>query len=66
MSNPSKEHFFGLDYVYGYLVNYPDLGLVYSTSTKEEGQSNLYTLTGYVDADWGGDLIARTSTSGYA
>jgi len=60
MSNPSQEHFQAINHLWGYLLNTSKYCLSYTIN-----QSSLINLTGYVDSDWGGDLIARKSTSGY-
>lgn len=59
MSNPNDTHFRALDRIWKYLNKYPDLGLNYDCNTITE------MAVGYTDADWGGDIIARKSTSGY-
>jgi hypothetical protein len=60
MSNPSEDHFAALDWLWGYLSKTRDFALNYETS-----QHGLLHLVGYVDSDWGSDLITRKSTSGY-
>ena len=59
MSNPGPEHFKALDRIWKYLNNYPDLGTYYDYN------KNILEILGYTDADWGGDIVGRKSTSGY-
>ena len=59
MSNPGLEHFKALDRIWKYLNNYPDLGTYYDCN------KNILEILGYTDADWGGDIVGRKSTSGY-
>ena len=57
MANPGPMHFRLLDKVWKYLLATPTLGLLY--------QSEPNSLECYVDADWGGDIGTRRSTTGY-
>ena len=57
MSNPGPQHFQLLDKLWKYIAAYPDKGLYYHTSKPIFHQ--------YVDADYGGDLATRKSTTGY-
>jgi len=57
MSNPSLQHFKLLKKVWYYLEKTSDLGLLYHSDPS--------TLLGYTDADWGGDIATRRSTTGY-
>jgi hypothetical protein len=57
MSNPSKAHFSALNRIWKYLNYTKDKSLVYKLN-------NNLLLLGYSDADWGGDLITRRSTTG--
>ena len=59
MSNPNQSHFRALDRIWKYLNHYPDLGLNYNCQIVNQN------VLGYTDSDWGGDTIARKSTSGY-
>jgi hypothetical protein len=59
MSNPNISHFKALDRLWKYLNNYPKLGTYYDCN------KNIFELLGYTDADWGGDIISRKSTSGF-
>jgi hypothetical protein len=62
MSQPTQMNMTMANRVLRYLSNTRDLGLTYSHSHR---QSEEVELTGYCDADWGGDLIDRKSTTGY-
>src|SRR5450755_1179102 len=57
MTNPTKEHFDALKRVYAYVNATKGLGLTYQTDKPG--------LTGYVDADWAGNVSDRKSTTGY-
>ena len=57
MANPTAAHIQAVKRVFRYLNGTVDLDLVY--------QGGLEPLKGYTDADWGGDLETRRSTSGY-
>ena len=59
MSKPGKEHWQGIKRVLRYIQGTLKYGLMFST----DGTSP--TLTGYSDADWGGDASTRRSTTGY-
>lgn len=58
MSNPSKTHFKSLDKLWKYILGTKDYKQRYNCNT-------IPTLIGYSDADWGGDLVNRYSTTGY-
>nr|GEY06582.1 retrovirus-related Pol polyprotein from transposon TNT 1-94 [Tanacetum cinerariifolium] len=58
MENPKYAHWKALKRILRYVKGTESLGLFYS-SFKE------YTLTGYSDSDWHGDVDDRKSTSGY-
>jgi hypothetical protein len=60
MANPNITYFKALDRIWKYLNNYPNLGTYYNCNNE-----NKLELRGYTDADWGGDIIGRKSTSGY-
>ena len=67
MSNPSVEHLKYLDYVFSYLVKTKNLGLdltLQSALDSTTKTNNCISLLGISDADWGGDLDPRKSTSG--
>jgi len=57
MSNPGPEHLQALDKLWIYLALTPDLGLHYYLDKPK--------MAGYTDADWGGDISTRRSTTGY-
>ena len=57
MANPSPQHENLLNKLFSYLKGYPNYGLLF--------QDNKPSLIGYADADWGGDLSTRRSTTGY-
>ena len=59
MANPGLEHWKGVKRVLRYIQGTLDYGLMYTSDGKEP------ILTGYSDADWGGDLTTRRSTTGY-
>ena len=75
MSNPSRDHFNSLDYLWGYLRNTKDLGLYYclnlqpsnchSAPLEIKSLEKSINLIGSTDADWGGDFTTRRSTTGY-
>ena len=56
-SNPSTNHWSGVKRIFRYLKGTLNYGLVFIGSD--------FKLPGYCDADWGGDLNTRRSTSGY-
>jgi hypothetical protein len=57
MANPNTSHYKALDRIWKYLNYKPNLGLFYNCQNLQ--------LLGYTDADWGGDIITRKSTTGY-
>jgi len=57
MTNPGPAHFKLLNKVWKYLANTLNLGLW--------SHSNSNSIDCYVDADWGGDIGTRRSTTGY-
>lgn len=59
MSNPELIHWKAVKRIFRYLKVTLDFGLVFTRVDKPSG------LTGYSDADWGGCLDTRRSTSGY-
>ena len=58
MSNPGKSHWRALNRIWGYLKQYLNKGIYYTTK-------NNIKLLGYSDALWADDLISRRSTTGY-
>ncbi len=64
MTNPTKVNMVMVKRVLRYLAGTSQYGLLYdnNNNTGVYGEVNL---TGYCDADWGGDLIDRKSTTGY-
>jgi hypothetical protein len=74
MSNPSILHFKSLDYLWGYIKNTKNLGLIYNLNPNLQSLSieqlvnnlvNKLDLIGSTDADWGGNITSRKSTTGY-
>lgn len=59
-AKPTKDHWTAMKRVMRYLKGTINLGITYSNE-----DSNELELIGYLDADWGGDLNDRKSTSGY-
>lgn len=59
MSKPGKEHWQGVKRVLRYIQGTLKYGLMFSADGANP------TLTGYSDADWGGDVSTRRSTTGY-
>ena len=55
MSNPGKTHWNAVKWILCYLKGASDVCLVYDAKKQDDG------LTGYVDADYGGDLVKRRS-----
>ena len=58
MSHPSHDHWCGIKRVLRYISGTVDYGLCYKYTDDLK-------LCGYSDADWGGDVNSRKSTSGY-
>lgn len=59
MSNPRKDHWEAVKWMLRYLVRTQDTGLVFKKGSGE------FTVEGYSDSDFGGDLDRRRSTTGY-
>ncbi len=57
ITNPTKDHFDAVKHLYAYVNVTKGLGLIY--------QADKSGLTGYVDADWAGNVSDRRSTTGY-
>lgn len=64
MSNPTDDSIIMVKRIYRYLAGARSHGLLYKTSTHTQHQGGV-VLSGYCDADWGGDLADRKSTTGY-
>jgi hypothetical protein len=45
MTNPDKEHFNAISYIFKYLLKFLDLGLIYNYS------GNNFIIKGYIDAN---------------
>ena len=59
-SNPSGEHWQSVKRILRYIKGTLDLGIQFDGSKEDE-----LKLSGFVDADWGGDVNGRKSQSGY-
>ena len=57
-AKPNKQHWTAVKRILRYLKGTQHFGLLYKSTLAEN-------CTGYLDADWGGDLDDRKSTSGY-
>ncbi len=57
MTNPTKDYFDAVKYLYAYVNVTKGLGLIYQVDKPG--------LTGYVDVDWVGNVSDRRSTIGY-
>ncbi len=57
-SKPTKRHWVAVKRIMRYLCGTVNYGLCYDRGNQDE-------CTGYSDADWGGDIDTRKSTSGY-
>ncbi|XP_065060473.1 uncharacterized protein LOC135687761 [Rhopilema esculentum] len=60
MSHPSKKHWQGIKRIFRYIKGTVNCGLKFESFSEMNS-----SLLGYSDADWGGDLSTRKSTSGY-
>jgi hypothetical protein len=63
MSKPSSDNMIMAKRVLRYLHGTSSHGLHYTSHNQHQGGE--IVLTGYCDADWGGDLTDRKSTTGY-
>ena len=63
-SNPSPAHHRAAKHVLRYLRGTADIGLTYTGGEKTDRDINI-TIEMWTDADWGGDLTDRKSTTGY-
>ena len=61
MSNPGKEHWTTVKWVFRYLCGTSDYGLCYQ---RRLGLERVLEICGFFYADWVGDLDQRRSTSG--
>jgi hypothetical protein len=59
------EHIAAAKRVLRYLKGTLDKGITYGSTTEGAGVYTTVKLVGYSDADWGGDLDTRRSTTGY-
>ena len=57
-SNPTKQHWKAVKRIFQYLRRTTNYGLLYKKSSSNN-------LTGFLDADWGGDAEDFNSTSSY-
>ena len=57
-AKPNKQHWTAVKRILRYLKGTQHFGLLYKSTLAE-------SFTGYLDADWGGNLDDRKSTSGY-
>ena len=64
MSNPSLEHYKYLNNIFSYLLKTRELGLDLSIKQSTKYTTKLLGLVGISDADWGGDIDSRKSTTG--
>ena len=64
MSNPSLEHYKYLNNIFSYLLKTKELGLDLSIKQSTKYTTKLINLVGISDADWGGDIDSRKSTTG--
>jgi len=65
-SNPSPAHLTAAKHVLRYLKGTSDIGLVYSGGDKGNRSRDInITIEMWTDADWGGDVTDRKSTTGY-
>ncbi|KAL3691662.1 hypothetical protein R1sor_005313 [Riccia sorocarpa] len=58
MSNPQRPHQEAVKRILRYLQGTADYGILFKRKSNR-------VFTGYADADWGGDIDSRRSTSGY-
>ena len=63
MTNPTKLSVVMIRRILRYLAGAPSLGLIYDNNYKNSDGEVI--ISGYCDADWGGDLNDRKSTTGY-
>jgi hypothetical protein len=63
MSNPTEEDMVRVKRIFRYLTASRHFALLYQPPNQHQG--GVVKLHGYCDADWGGDLTDRKSTTGY-
>jgi len=63
MSNPSLQHYNYLNNIFSYLVSTKNYGLDLTLFQQSAANSQDINLKGISDADWGGDLDSRKSTT---
>lgn len=60
MSNPGKEHWSAVKWIFRYLKGSKSIGLIYGKTVE-----HFNGLSGFIDADFAGDLDKRRSLTGY-
>jgi hypothetical protein len=65
MSNPSITYFKALDNIWSYVNKTKTYALSLNTQSTPISAPNIARIIGYTDADYGGDLISRKSTTSY-
>ena len=70
MTQPDREHWRALKGIFRYLVSFVRVGICYRQLGGAEGHSNMSKeaqgqIQGFVDADFGGDVDTRRSTTGF-
>ena len=67
MSNPSLEHYKYLNYIFSYLLKTRNKGLdltLFNSQSNSNTIDKSIDLIGISNADWGGDIDSRKSTTG--
>lgn len=64
MHEPGQQHMIAAKRVLRYLSDSSDYGLLYKCNVNKY-TNNEVNIVGYCDADWGGDIDDRKSTTGY-
>jgi transposase InsO family protein len=68
MKNPGIKHWEAVKHILRYLKGTADQSLVYSGKQNPNNSTHTnyaYNIQAYTDADWGGDIDTRKSTTGY-
>jgi hypothetical protein len=65
MSCPTEQHWVALKHVLRYLAGTRAQGITYGGNANVDGVVAVPELAAFCDADWGGDLDSRRSTTGY-